>query len=603
MTVLVNSATVLVDSPTVTVNGAGGDDAEATWRADISGTTYEIESYSLRVQKRVNERTSPQFELYTDDGVHFVRGEPVNVWHEGDRIAAGMVWTSAETYWGPTSGLRHLVTVVDWHVLADRRNVARGYEEGTTAGTIVRDIVDILAADGVVAGQIEDGPTLEGVSGFNYVPCSQALDALAERAGFWWQIDDSRKLDFLPYTARTAPWDVTPDVDGVLSAVDAGTFVTVPEAPDYRNRQFLKGVRELTDVRTERFRGDGETRTFTVGFPIAQVPTVTVNGSSRTVGIRGVDTGRQFYWNKGDRTVTQDTSQSELGTADILRVVYVGQFSTVVVSPDQDQIAARSAVEDAGSGIWDHVASGTQVDGRAAAFALASSMLSYWGREGRRVSYRTSTSGIVPGQLQTVTVPRLNLDGLEVLVESVTLEPDGPRLRWTVEGIAGPLSHSWTHYFGLIQRQPTELLVRENLSEDEVLTRLFEYSKTWTEVEDPNIFRDVFPSVSLFPSATTFPMFDFDDRLTHIEVLGTGGTVLQRKALTQRTGLATDQIVSTAYLGPSDANGVTSEVVWYGGIRATATVGSGVEVARETLADEKTVAEAWAVVRTDDRWL
>ncbi len=604
MSALVNSTTTLVDADAVLVNDDGTlvdptpDPGLATWRADISGTTYEFESYSLRVTKRVNERTAPQFDLYTDDGVHFRRGEPVKMWHNSTLVAAGMVWTAAESYWGPTEGLRHRITVVDWHVLADRRKVARGYEPGTTVGAIVRDIADILAPDGVVQGSIHDGPALSGQSGFNYVPCSQALDALAERAGYWWQITDNRVLEFLPYTARNAPWDVTPDGDGVLQDVDAGTLTAVPEAPDYRNRQYLRGVRELTDQLTERYRGDGETQTFSVAFPIAQVPTVTVNGSPQSVGIRGIDSGRSWYWNKSDRTVSQDPSEQRLGASDTLQVVYVGQFTAVIVSQDDDQIAARATVEDVGSGIWDHVASGTDVDGRAEAFALASSMLAYYGREGRRVSYRTSRPGIKPGQLQTVTAPRLGLDGLEVLVESVTYEPDGPRLRWKVEGVAGPLSHSWSHYFGQIQRQPRDFVVRENMSEDDVLTRLFEFEKTWTAAEDPNIFRELFPAVDLMPAASTFPMFDFDDRLTHVELWDADGALL-RKVLTQRVGLDTATITTTQYVAPQEGLGQVVEVVWFGGVRASGSVGSGVEVGRAALVEEKTSAEAWTLVRTD----
>jgi len=63
---------------------------------------------------------------------------------------------------------------------------------------------------------------------------------------------------------------------------------------------------ELTAERTERFAGDGQRQTFTVEFPIANKPKITVNGFVKTVGISSLDDGNDWYWSKGSNEVSQD---------------------------------------------------------------------------------------------------------------------------------------------------------------------------------------------------------------------------------------------------------------------------------------------------------
>jgi hypothetical protein len=79
----------------------------------------------------------------------------------------------------------------------------------------------------------------------------------------------------------------------------------------YRNRQMVS-YEELTAVRTETFAGDGFTQTFGVEFPIALAPTVSVNGVAQTVGIGGLEDGKQWYWNRGANEVAQELTDAPL---------------------------------------------------------------------------------------------------------------------------------------------------------------------------------------------------------------------------------------------------------------------------------------------------
>ena len=587
---------------------------------DLTDATF---ASSFQVEQRVGERSVARFTVNDpSDTLEFPKGTPLKIWYgeeatvDGDvlvdstevtvdssditvdddgtftttaqtLIFAGVVETSTKRSNAPGQRV-HTIRAKDWHYLADKRLVARSYLN-QTANQIVLDLHSrYLAEEGVIVGNIDTAVNIP-IAVFDYTPVSRALDELAELAGFWWEITPARVLHFRPREAVTAPWTVTP--------TDMSSDASFSrEAPRYRNTQIITGVRDRTDVQVEAFRGDGEARTFSVGFDIAETPTVTVNGSPQSVGVRSVDEGRQWYWNKGDKTVSQDASETRLSTSDRLEVSYIGMFDAVILSRDEDAITDRATVETVGTGRVEVATALPDVEGRAAGFDIAARKLAELSRIGRRVTFTTDRFGLKPGQLATVDV-----DGPEqMLVTEVTVSQRELKDLWDVTAVSGPADLSWTKFFGQLAEQTRVLTFRTNISETDIVTRLFEFTKTWTDADaNPNIFRLVYPANDLAVSDTLFPQFDPADRVRWVEVTHDGGTL--RKVLTQTVGANTAEVVSTLYVGPNEANGDVTEVAWFGGTGAGPTVGSGVEVGRLALVDVKTTAEAWSLVRTDTR--
>ena len=126
----------------------------------------------------------------------------------------------------------------------------------------------------------------------------------------------------------------------------------------------------------------------------------------------------------------------------------------------------------------------------------------------------------------------------------------------------------------------------------------FEYSKTWTTNDKPNIFRRIFPAEDLFPSNDLFPSFDFEDRVLYIEFERNGDTVF-RKRFANRSPMQLDEINSEYYIGPEEFTGTIDDIVWYGGWQATNANKSGVEIDRITFDDSKNELEAYQINRTD----
>jgi hypothetical protein len=458
----------------------------------------------------------------------------------------------------------------------------------------------------LLGAYIDDGPELEEAV-FNYIPVSQALDALAERSGMWWRIDPDRRLHFVERGKYAAPWTAT------AADMLENSVAVEHSASKYRNQQIIKGPVDLTSPQTEIMHGDGEQTTFTVGYPIAKVPTVEVDTGSgftlQTVGIKGIDKDKQWYWNGGDPTITQDSSGTALSATDRIRITYQGEFPILIVSRNNTAILDRKAVEGIGTGIVEDVRNEPQQGTREAAFQLASQLLEKYSVIGRMLRFTTMRGGLQPGQLLPVYLPSYGLvaegDGaVEMLIESVVVRDneDGV-IFYDIVAVEGPEQGSWTKVFDEIVKRG-ELKVREGVGVGEVVIMPRQFSKTWTEEETPNIFRELYPAADLDPAGTLYPSFAPEHRVRYLAWFS-NGTELGRKAVTQQAGADTDEIFSLTYLESGEALGEITSFGWVGGIEATAASGTGIQVDKQAVAGgpvEKTVLESWQVEKRDYKW-
>ncbi len=365
----------------------------------------------------------------------------------------------------------------------------------------------LLRFDGSLAAEtpIQAGPTVKEAV-VNYRPVSEALDALAEKAGFVWWIDAYKVLHFAERATYAAPWTAT----GADMRQDS---VTVEHAnPQYRNRQYIKGGRDITDPQVEIKPGDGNSRSFTVGFPIAKVPTVEVsrNGgawTAQTVGIKGVDTGKQWYWSKGDPVLVQDDAEPVLGTADKVRITYQGEYDIVVLSEDYSAISDRQQVEGGGTGYVEDVADEPDTTTRDAAFQSANAKLKQYAQIGRRLKFRTRRSGLRPGQLLTVYLPEHKLDNVEMLIESVTVADEQGVIWYDVTAVEGPEQGSWSRMFKALATRGQAFVNQVNIGEGQTLVILQTFAESWPWAENVvcNVFACPVPSTTLYPSATLMP--------------------------------------------------------------------------------------------------
>lgn len=431
--------------------------------------TGVVDLRTLEVEDAVGERTVCRFrvnDLTNSLASVLVPGESVEVALDGLKVFGGTIDRVQRVKPAPGSDAQvYGIECVDWHQVADRRLVAEVYE-GVLAGAIVKSIVDkYLAAEGVSYGAatVADGPVITKAV-FNYVPASQALEELADLTGYLWWIDANKVLYFADRATYAAPWTLDS-----YARVLQGTLLVERHRQGYRNRQYIRAGTDVTDVRTEQPSPapDGQTKVFTLAFPAAKMPTVKVNGVEKTVGIRGVDSGKDWYWSKGDNTISQDDAATPLASTDVLEVTYQGLFPLLVMAEAAEAQTDRQAVE-GGTGLYEAVDEKAGLDDRTAALEAAQGLLRRYARIGTTLQFATIHSGLRPGQLLQVNLPEVGAVG-EFLVQSVRLsQAAGDVWRYEVRALSGEEVGGWSQFFQRLARQGRTFVIREN----EVLVKL-----------------------------------------------------------------------------------------------------------------------------------
>lgn len=474
----------------------------------IAGVKVKILAGTRTISDAIEERSTASFTIVDEAGTgSYERGQAVEI-NMRDKNGAeqnvfkGVVDTTRWTRPAPGEGQPvkyHAVTCIDWHYLADKRLVARSYV-GQTAGAIVNDLITTyLAAEGVTAGTIETGPVvLETV--FNYSTAAECIQAIADAAGFWWYIDRNKALHMRARESVVAPWVVTADdIAHQDAAIERGN-------PQYRNRQFIRGGTDETDVQVESFKGDGVSESFTVGYPLAKVPTVKVNSVTQTRAIKGLGDVAQWYWSKGDPVITQDNAETRLTVADTLEITYQGQFAVVTLSTDEGEIVARQAVE-GGTGFVDDVFDDAKLNTRESAFATGAALLEKYATIGRKTVFRTRRPGLAPTQLVHLQLPLHGVDDNTFLITHVAVSGN-LEAEWTVTAVEGPWAGSWQRLFKNLLARTGDIIELVNTASDQTLVVLSQFPESWTWGETfpaVTVFACPIPATTLLPSASLLP--------------------------------------------------------------------------------------------------
>jgi hypothetical protein len=437
--------------------------------ATLFGTEFSYLEDSLSIRQRLGSCDSCSFDLMLTPGasIPVVVGQPIQI-AVGEDPGATLLWggtvdryreieqvTGKRTQGTADSYTRRLrVECVCYTQLAERFYVAETYSS-QPAGQIAADLVQTyLDVDGVTTDGVVDGPTVEEAQ-FPYIRLSEALNDLAELTGYHWFIGPNKDLTFAPRTANTAPIEITDTNKPYFSlTIERGRS-------EYRNKQIIRAGEDLTSERTETFVGDGERKVFNVAFPVGKKPAVKVNGTTQTVGIRGLDDGEDWFWNKGRTEISQADGASALAGTDTLSVTYQGLFPIVVQARDVGEIESRQQVE-GGSGVYEAIESAPQINDSAAALEKAEGMLARYAEIGETLTFSMDEPRLRKGQLLTVELTAQGLSDT-YLIDAVNWRAKGDNeLRAQVTAISGDSVGGWTRYFREQQEARREFIIREN---------------------------------------------------------------------------------------------------------------------------------------------
>lgn len=421
----------------------------------IDGTDRSdyVMAKTISIDDTINERSTASMSMFDKNGLYRPEiGESVEVYDGATLLFGGTVDDLPEQEISGTGALHYAnMPLVDYTEIADRRIVAESFTN-VTAGSIVSYIItNYLADDGITAGDIQDGPIVSKAI-FNYMSASQCCDELSELTGFQWCINYDKSLDFFDRTSYTGT---------AITASSAIRKLKVTKNRDqYRNRQYLKAGFDISETQIRDFKGDGSTQVFTVDLPMAEEPTVTVNSVAKTVGIRGLETGCDFYWQKNDKMLSQDDGDTKLTSSDTLRISYKGFYPIIVVADNHSEILARQAVE-GGTGIYEQIEEKASIDNRDSAFEYANGILRRYANIQTTVELSTFTP-YEAGQIVDVTLP-IHAISEQMLVAQVTIKDIGAhQVEYTVRLVSGEAFGGWVSFFKKLASAGKTFTIREN---------------------------------------------------------------------------------------------------------------------------------------------
>lgn len=231
-------------------------------------------------------------------------GQSVEILDGATTIYKGLITDRVLEQIGGVSGYNYTYTCADYSTLATRHVIGWNYSNMQADDIVLHIVQYFLTGENISAvkvgsgGYVEPGVMIDGAI-FNYISVYEALDQLAEQCGYSWYIDYDKKLHFFARGSYTAPFSLTDTTRNYT------TLTTKKSQSTYRNRQYIQGGLEDSELRTERFHGDGKITQFDTMFPVSHKPTITLNGINQTVGISGIDVDKDWYWNGGSNTITQ----------------------------------------------------------------------------------------------------------------------------------------------------------------------------------------------------------------------------------------------------------------------------------------------------------
>jgi hypothetical protein len=326
--------------------------------------------------------------------------------------------------------------------------------------------------------RVADGPTITRIS-VSYAEASEVAEQLAELAGFEWHVDPYRTVHFHARGAACCalPASIT---DGIL----AGTVVAAQASPGYRNTQYIRGGRDRTDQQVDTIVADGESRAFTVSYPLVAAPTVEVEDgvaagtyTAVTVGTKGSDTVSAFLFAKGDPVLASLDTDTPIAAGLRVRVTYIGEYDVIVIVGDANEQNEYRQIALHGSGRVEDLTDDPSVEDRAQGFQLAAATIEKFKLRGGSVTFVTRTAGLRAGQVGPLALPALDFDET-VLIEQVEIYDDATELRYAVSAVSGPAVLSWARLLAEGVRAGRTVVDRVNIGRAEIVSILVPAAET-----------------------------------------------------------------------------------------------------------------------------
>jgi len=303
------------------------------------------------------------------------------------------------------------VECTDWSFYLDRRLVLERFRN-RTINYIIDFILDKYDTDGFTMVNVQGEQAIGSIS-FNRITISEAIQKLADATGFSWYVDYNKDIHFFPKNAEPAPFNLTDTSNNYIwNSLEIEDSIT-----QIRNAVFVEGGEERGNERLEEFTATGtleERSYYRLAHKFAETPTVTVNGSPRTVGVEFLsdDASFQCMWSFQEKYV-RFTDGNIPAVNDDVAVEGIPLFPVVVRVQNPPSIADF--------GLWEFVIRDTSIQSRNEALDRAQAELQAYSRGVVEASFNTYTPGLKAGQVIRINSPIRGVNE-SFLIQQVTYQ-------------------------------------------------------------------------------------------------------------------------------------------------------------------------------------
>lgn len=475
----------------------------------IAGTTVRIlKNWSF--QGKLSARATMKCTVEDLNGLSTINiGDSAEFFNGVTKVYAGIIKQLKLKQVGLS--LNYDISIVGYSALADKRIVAATAASLTAGSIITTHILPVLAEEGVTAGDIANGPTID-LAVFARISCSKALDYLANVTGYSWIIDKDKKLNFFEQNQYTAPLAITDKSFVKGFSLEKGNL-------DYRNRQYTKagkGATEQTLTENPSPKPDGTSREFTVSLPLAKKPTIEVDTGSgyvtvaeEDIGVSGLDDGMKWYFAFGSDKISHDTNETVLNDPNQVRITYTGLYQILTVSENPVEIDARKNAEEGTSGIYEKVNYEASIKDVSQALEFGNGLLLKYGEIADKVKFNIYDDGLEAGMLLPIQKTLFSLND-DFLIESVNASAFSANIiKYTITALDGASVGGWENYFRELLNNDQDY----SIANDEVLVSLVSQIETMKRQGIMTIQAQqtgLVPTSSVVPTSSIVPRITYD---------------------------------------------------------------------------------------------
>lgn len=452
--------------------------------------------------KNINSQTTFTFTIIDNpNNLTISRGLEVKFLIDGVIEFAGII-NSVIHYEEFNNYLYYDITCTSFDKLIEKRRIIENYTT-KTAGYIIKDMItNILSEEGITQGTIENASTFDQVV-FNNCSCYEALNKIQVACpGYNWHIDNDKKLHFYSRLSNKSAYTI----DNTLQHNGFKPFYTLDE---YRNVQYIKGGRKETNLisnYTPTPKPDSSSREFIVKFQIARQPIIETNIAgagwvAKTVGINGIDTGKDFYWTYGSDKVTQDESGVVLTSADDIRISFYGLQDINLVYEDTTEINTRKVI-DGNSGKYEETFYNQDLVTNAAATDYAKGLIDKY--KNQNYINLTIENNIYDFDINMLVKVEKTLFAINdwYLIESITVNYQTPEKNtYQLKLLSGESVGNWEDYLKSLLTQQVQI------TDNDILIKFKSFDDTWTWLGTTylDVATILKPETTLYPSLILYP--------------------------------------------------------------------------------------------------